>query len=208
MQNEAPVDLANLCEKTATIKGVANNCHESDEAFDDVTGAYLDPKLVREARAAEIQYFRKLGVYKKVPISKCFETTGQAPISVRWIDVNKQDDISPKYRSRLVARQFNQNADLEMFAATPWLEALRTIVSLAATDDGSKEVKKIMVNDVSRAYIYAPCLVPTFVNLCPEDMQPGEESLCGELEMSMYGTRPAAGNWHAHYSGILEKNLV
>ena len=31
--------------------------------------------------------------------------TGKPPITVKWVDVNKGDDASPDYRSRLVARE-------------------------------------------------------------------------------------------------------
>ena len=50
-----------------------------------------------------------------------------------------------------------------------------------------------MVNDVSRAYFYAPSLKPTFVQICAEDFEPGDEHRYGKLLASMYGTRPAAG---------------
>ena len=30
---------------------------------------------------------------------------GKPPISVKWVDVNKGDDLNPNYRSRLVARE-------------------------------------------------------------------------------------------------------
>ena len=36
-------------------------------ASDDVSGAALDPKLVVKARQLEMDYFRKMGVYHKVP---------------------------------------------------------------------------------------------------------------------------------------------
>eukprot|EP00973_Karenia_brevis_P007173 972762-Karenia_brevis.AAC.1 len=52
-----------------------------------------------------------------------------------------------------------------------------------------------MVNDVSRAYFYAKSQQPTFVELCDEDKEPGDEGMCGELLVSMYGTRNAALNW-------------
>ena len=64
----------------------------------------LDPALVRKARAEEIDDFRQMRVYKKVLLEKCMKATGKRPIGVRWIDINKGDAISPKYRSRFVAK--------------------------------------------------------------------------------------------------------
>ena len=63
-----------------------------------------------------------------------------------------------------------------------------------------------MVNDVSRAYFYAPSLKPTFVQICAEDFEPGDEHRCGKLLVSMYGTRPTAGNWQRCYTDVLKLN--
>ena len=58
---------------------------------------------------------------------------GGRTIGTRWIDINKGDEESPDYRSRLVGKEFNVGSDPALYAATPPLEALRLIVSLAAT---------------------------------------------------------------------------
>eukprot|EP00973_Karenia_brevis_P025635 3536728-Karenia_brevis.AAC.1 len=81
----------------------AKNAHEDDDdewydgtfAYDDVTGAPLDVKLVKAAREAEMRYFKTMNVYRKVGIQECWKQTGRGPIGVRWIDVNKQDHINP-----------------------------------------------------------------------------------------------------------------
>ena len=89
----------------------AAKCHEETDwgeyAVDDVSGALLDPKMVKKARAEEIEYVRTMKLYTKVPISECLNKTGKQPIAVRWIDVNKQDTTNPLYRSRLVGKEFN-----------------------------------------------------------------------------------------------------
>ena len=133
----------------------AAKCHEEVEfeeyATDDVSGEMLDPKMVRKARMEEVDYIRKSNLYTKVPIQECIEKTGNKPIAVKWIDRNKQDAKNPLYRSRLVGKEFNTYNDITLYAATPPLEALRLIISLAATYKYD-----IMTNDVSRAYFYAP----------------------------------------------------
>ena len=55
-------------------------------------------------RMEKIEYFTKMNVYTKLPVEECKKVTGKGPIGVRWVDVNKEDDINPKYRSRLVAK--------------------------------------------------------------------------------------------------------
>ena len=124
-------------------------------ATDDVSGADLDPKMVVKARADEIDYVRTMKLYTKVPISECVAKTGKQPIATRWIDVNKQDAANPLYRSRLVGKEFNTYNDMSLYAANPPTEALRLILHLAATNSNQSHYK-VMTNDVSRAYFYAP----------------------------------------------------
>ena len=102
-----------------------------------------------------MSYFRKLGVYKVVPRSHQ-KLTGGKIIGTRWVDVNKGDAESPNYRSRLVGREFNVGKDDTLYAATPPLEALRVVISHAATNDEKCGHRRaIMINDVRRAYFYA-----------------------------------------------------
>jgi hypothetical protein len=176
-------------------------------AWDDVNNCPLDPVKVREARRAEMDYFRKMKVYKKVPLQRCKDLTGKAPIKVRWIDTNKQDEQNPKYRSRLVAKDFKKYHDPDLYTATPPIEMLRYIISRAATGmSRTGRRRKLMVNDVARAYFNAPNLTPLFVEICEEDREPGDEYMCGELLVSMYGTRPAASNWQKCYTELLQMN--
>ena len=76
-------------------------------AWDDESGAVLEPKVAMAARKEEIEYVRKMDLYTKVPIKECVMKTGKQPISTSWIDVNKGDAQNPNYRSRLVAREIN-----------------------------------------------------------------------------------------------------
>ena len=108
---------------------------DAEQAWDDVTGAELNPSMVKEARREEVEYIRKMGLYTKVPVSECWRNTGGKPIQVRWIDINKGDIKHPNYRSRLVAKEINAYKRTDLFAATPPLEALKLIPSMAATQN-------------------------------------------------------------------------
>ena len=115
-------------------------------AWDDVSGKALDPKQVVKARAQEMKYVKDLEVYEFATVEECRRVTGRSPIKSRWIDINKGDDLNPNYRSRWVAKEFRTNDDFELFAATPPLDALRYVISLAA----SMKQGALMSNDVSR----------------------------------------------------------
>ena len=59
------------------------------EFKDDSTGQPLDPKLVREARQKELDYFNSKGVWRIAAVSECRRVMRRNPITVRWVDVNK-----------------------------------------------------------------------------------------------------------------------
>eukprot|EP00973_Karenia_brevis_P096206 12431157-Karenia_brevis.AAC.1 len=63
-----------------------------------------------------------------------------------------------------------------------------------------------MINDVSRAYFFAKSEKPTFVEICQEGFEPGDEERCGELQVSMYGMRQAAQNWQNCVTKLTENN--
>ena len=172
-------------------------------AFDDVTGDALDPALMRIARKEEILYFKEMGVYEKVDVEEAYRITGKGPIAVRWVDINKGDTANPKYRSRLVAKEFNTGVNHDLYAATPPSECLRLMLSLLASS--REKGTTLMYADVSRAYFYAKAERPVYVKLPAEDMEPGDEGKCGKLKMSMYGTRDAALNWANEYGETLRE---
>ena len=126
------------------------------------------------------------------PINERRRITGKPPVTVRWVDVNKGDDLNPNMRSRLVARQIRQAGDEAVFAPTPPLEALRSIISMAATDLPGKTLHvrnpeserrtQLSAIDISRAYVNASTDGSdlTYVMLPPE--HPGSQrDMCGLL---------------------------
>ena len=65
---------------------------ELESYWDDANKGWLDPKLVRAARAEELAAIKSYKVYVKRPISECLEVTGKKPMPIRWVDTNKGDD--------------------------------------------------------------------------------------------------------------------
>ena len=102
-------------------------------AWDDLTGMKLDAGKVKEARAKEIQYVQDKVVYNKIPRSTVIRN-GWKVVQTRWIDINKGDSVNPEYRSRLVAKDFKDDNRLDLFAATPPLEALKCLISMWMTE--------------------------------------------------------------------------
>ena len=173
------------------------------EIFDDVTGKKLINANVQAARQNELDELDRLKVYEKVNVDECWKHTGRAPITARWIDINKGDEVDLNYRSRYVAREIKGKYggdDREgLFAATPPWEATKIMISNLAT--GHTAEKKIMFIDISKAYLFAPAVHEhIYVDLPPEHHVPGQ---CGRLLKALYGTRAAAHAWEQEYTRTL-----
>ena len=139
-EGEIPAGITSIPEEDST--------DEILEAWDDVSGEDLDPSAFLAARREEIAYYKEMKVtarreeiayykemkaFTKVPISQCISRTGRKPIGVRWIDINKGDRYNINVRSRLVAKEFNNKKCDDLFAGTPLVEAMRAIISMAAS---------------------------------------------------------------------------
>ena len=183
---------------------------------DAISGQQLDANMVSAAMKTEMEYFESKQVWQKVPRSEAL-ARGKKPISTRWVVVNKGDDDSPNIRARLVAREIRKSGEDPIFAPTPPLESLRTILSLAATDfqgmprkvrePGSPDRIQVSFIDISRAYFCASTDPDdyTYVELPSEDPDHGLK--VGRLLKHMYGTRKAADGWHCEYAGRLVEDL-
>lgn len=56
----------------------------------------LIPELVREARRKELEYFNSLVVWALRLCEEAFQKQGKAPITVKWVDVRKGNNIIPQ----------------------------------------------------------------------------------------------------------------
>ena len=137
--------------------------------WDDVNGGLLPAEEVKKARTLEMDYFKKQGVYRKVPVTQCY-AEGLRPITVRWLDTNKGDPEKPNYRSRLVAREIKAAKKPE---STPLLEAMRYLLSAWATDRVSAKGRRLKLGlwDISRAHFYGVPKRRIYVELPPEDAE-------------------------------------
>ena len=162
------VGIQQIIDEDVDLEVLKASDHRRDNPrryFDDITGQELDPLLVEAARRRELEYFESKEVWEITSMKHAIQQGGRKPISVRWVDVNKGDDDAPNIRSRLVAREIRAPGTVSIFAPTPPLEALRTILRLATTrlpgeswkHWGSKHDDRMQIRliDISRAYFNA-----------------------------------------------------
>ena len=122
----------------------------------------------------------------------------QGPSKGRWVDVNKGDDANPNYRSRYVAKEikaiYGGNQREDVFAAMPPLESLKLLISKTASRDGlGGERHKMLMMDISKAYLHADVIDPILFVEVPPEIDDGQN--CARLKGALYGTLEAAKCW-------------
>lgn len=183
---------------------------EEDEAYemawDDVHGGDISTVDLRRARREEIEFMTGRKIWTETSEKECWSVKCKAPVSVRWVDVNKGTPEEPEIRCRLVARDFKNKRDKDredLFAATPPLEAKRALFSRAVTRRNQKcrTPRKLLFVDARKAHLNPKCDGDVYIRL-PEEAG-AESGMCGKLNCWLYGFRPAANVWESHYSSLL-----
>ena len=77
---------------------------KNGRCVDDISGEELNEDEVKAARALEMDYFQKMGVYTYVSRKDAAKSGVGKVISGRWIDVNKGDSTNHDYRSSFVGK--------------------------------------------------------------------------------------------------------
>ena len=135
-------------------------------------GRHVNNTLFKKARVEEISVIRELGVWEVVD-----RLRDEVVFGTRWVDINKGDEHNPFYRSRLVVQEYRRQAYWSFFTATPPLEALRSLLICATTDELPNEMGQpaawtepvvLMLIDVRRAHFYGPARRKVFIEL-PEE---------------------------------------
>ena len=145
--------------------------------------------------ALELQERKRWDMYPDMPfteqfLSKIVGNKRELSLSELAGLIPTGDAVHPEYRSRLVAQKRKGDARTDMFAATPPLEALELLFSMAVTEGigyqrGDRERgMKTAFTDIRRAFFHADARRAVFAELPPEDAEPG---MCGQLLKSTYG---------------------
>ena len=91
--------------------------YQDADFYDDVTGKELPKELTVKAREAEMRQVKAHKLYDKVPVKKCWDETGEAPVGTKWLEINKGDEEEFNIRARLVAQEFTKGKLEKIFAA-------------------------------------------------------------------------------------------
>ena len=145
---------------------------------------------------------KKIDLFEESTLEECYEKTGKAPVSTKWVDVNKNTEQLPDVRCRLVARDFKPRGEKDredLFAAMPPLECKKILFKKAIMNDEvcrrkkRHERLKLMFVDVKKAHLNGVVPEDEFVYI---DL----DGKCLRLKRWLYGMRPAAAAWEADYA--------
>ena len=164
VNHEAPrkTPLRETCDAGGNERGKSNVV-----CIDNITGKELPWHAVRKAREQELKYLRDLGLHEKVDEREASAKYQLTRIDTKWIDTDKAFGGEPmQIRSRIVAREIKNEDRPDLYAGTPPLEALKSILLIAASHKGTCSIMHI---GVSRAYFHAKAQRPVLVRLPVED---------------------------------------
>ena len=135
---------------------------EQWEAADDVKGGPLDPREVKTARQKETQYLWDREVYEYATKAEARARTGRNPVGLKWIDTNKRQRRSPTLPLVFgVYGSAPQRGVEPTFSATPQLETLPVLLSVACQEDVFRVEDPFLISiaDLGRAHFHAVAVV-------------------------------------------------
>ena len=139
--------------------------------------------------------FEEMRVYEYVTKEQAYGDPEGVIIDVRWVVVNKGAREEPNVRCRLVGREFADKGNRDdLFAGTPPLVTIRTLLSILSKRAFYEEDVGAMVLDVKGAFLYGKTKRNVYIWLPNEDPK-SQDGFMGELNKAMYGTRDAPQVW-------------
>ena len=166
----------------------------------------MGSREVKTAREKEIKYLWDMEVYEYSTGAEAQARTWRNPVVLKWIDTHKGSAEAPRYRSRLVCTELRHKGVEPMFSATPPLEILRILLSVACQEDVFRVEDPFLISipDVSRAHFYADAVRDVHVRLPDEDPKAKQPGVCRKLRKTRQGSLDAAQRWGEHYSQVFE----
>ena len=187
--------------------------HPDDKNFyDEYTGMVLPREGVIAARDEEMKFMtEQLGTWTVMRRSDL--PKGAKVITCRWIDHNKGDADNVILRSRLVLQETKKVSSIAAddigatFSATPPLESLRLLLSLAMSldpMDPDDDLVFVFI-DISRAHPHCDVLRDIYMELPKEAGY--TRDFVAHLQKCLYGARDAGQAFEFLIKDIMETEL-
>ena len=120
-----------------------------------------------------MEFFKKMGVHKKVPSRRCQEDGLQGHHHrIVWTRTRVIHPGQTIEAGSLVAR-LSMIKRLDLFSAAPPLETLKFLCSMYARGQTCPEPCRLAVIDIKRAYFNALARRPIFIEIPQNGLEPG-----------------------------------
>ena len=124
--------------------------------------------LVVKAMEEELDNLKAMNTFRTVTEEQAAADLDAVRVDARWVFVNKGSREQPKMKGRLVAREFaTRDGRGDLFAGTPGLAAIRSIVSEFCTDYSPDDCLGLM--DIKGAFLYGQARRSPSTYVCQTD---------------------------------------
>ena len=104
-----PMPHERIDNKDEYYEGWFPETEDQEVVYDSVTGVQLELDKVLKARREELDWVHKAQVYTKVPLEECYNETGKEPITLKWVDRNKGNQVKENYAVDLLFEKSRSN---------------------------------------------------------------------------------------------------
>ena len=134
------------------------------------------------AREKEMKYLWDMEVYECSTEAEARARRGRKPVCLKWIDTNKGS-----VEARLVCTEVRHEGVEVIFLATPPLETLRDLISIACQEDVFRVEDPFLITtaNVSRVHFFADAVRDVYVRLPDEEPKAKQPGVCGKLRKTM-----------------------
>ena len=127
---------------------------------------------------------------------------GRTPVTNKWVYKRKMSiDGKTKYKARLVARGFSQQAGIDYFETySPVVRftSLRLLIAYSVQND-----LEIFHLDVDSAFLHGELEEEIYMTQPEGFIQPGHEDDVCELKKALYGLKQGGRAWHSKINSVL-----
>ena len=164
MRRQARVDASGML-STLVLSAVSDKVGEISHIqepwkkyWDDISGKELNPSLGTAAREEELKVVDEMGVWEVRTLAECLEVTGKKPVKVRWVDVNEATTNHPtSVAESSLGTSTLTNDQICSLQLHHW--------NVSGTSSRGVRRHMIMVQDVKKAFFYAPITRDIYVEL-------------------------------------------
>lgn len=124
-------------------------------------------------------------------------------VGCKWVfKVKSSSECSPRYKARLCAKGFTQQAGLdydEVFAPVVRNESIRTLLATAAEHD-----LEMVQFDVKTAFLNGDLQEEIYMDI-PEGITPSNENYVCRLLKPLYGLKQSSRQWNMKFDSLLKQ---